>query len=73
MISQQEAINILENALTQSNKDCNNADLVYLVGEKMFQALNSCQDWRKDDNLKFKDGKVFYKKIEVVSVKSKIQ
>ena len=70
-MTQAEAVKILDAILANSAERIKTmpADRkLMFVSNKIYLAINSCFDWRKEEGLKFKGDKVFYKDIEIKNV-----
>ena len=71
-MTQKEAVKILDEIIENSNKcmdELQDDDKFFLTSKEVFDALNSCFDWRKEEGLKFKGDKVFYKGIQVKQIR----
>ena len=67
-MTQKEAVKILDSSIENSSdkyKRLPNESKVIFVSNEIYTALNSCFDWRKEQGLKFKGEKIFYKDIEI--------
>jgi hypothetical protein len=70
-MTQKEAVKLLDDIIKNSNKRINELkddDKFFLVSKEIYTALNSCFDWRKEEGLKFKGDKIFYKGIQIKQV-----
>jgi len=71
-MTQKEAVKILdsiiENASDNVKSLSNESKVIFFVSNEIYKALNSCFDWRKEEGLKFKGEKIFYKGIEIKQV-----